>query len=611
MSESLVSGVISAGDTPQKNAPDAYIALCDRLTNALPGESWSAEELAQEYGLEVAFVRDVLHALRGPKTAEPLYEKVKREVVRSAVKSYDQARTTFREWTQRPIRFLLTSSILYLCVHLFLESIQLLAVANGLSANPSKDVISVIVFFAVAALHLLTYARFGRVRYALIGTLIFTGAFTASFYASLFFFESVPVENVVNVSDAEGMSLSEITWIITLVGVVFFGFMYGVSAIAASMIGAVYGMKRRTSQIAKLSRQELLDRYFKLNETFTRIRRSGAISNRPSFWIDRFSGKQGWVAIATLAFAVYVSRAILFIIANAVSGGQPETAVVAFVTGISVLITIATVAFAGFIGAGFRRGVMLACGYVVISSVLYSFPFGSLPARTLVEALSPDALIGRLFFAAFMGGLAGIAGYVELTAQRQRSLRRSDPAAVLSQMVLIQRRLRRGNRNTCVLVVDVAKSTAMKHGADPLMVEWSFREYQAMLSNIASAHGGEVISTAGDGAVITFEDCDSALEAARTMQTNIVDFNSRTNRLEKPFRLRVGIHTGNVDGNLDEIQFNDVIDHAAHVQESAPVGGIAVTEAVLVGIPDEKVVELKEGVDGHKLFFVINPTHAN
>lgn len=611
MSESITSSTIPAGDVPKQNAPDGYVALCDRLTNALPGETWSAEELAREYNLDEKFVRDVLASLQGPKSIEPLYQKVKREVIRSTVKSFEQTRASYKRITNRPIPFILSSSAIYLAIILFLESLQNFAAASGYVLTGAKDVITVAVGIFITVLHLLCYARHGRARFALIGTLSFTVIFAAAFYFSFFLFESVPIRSVVDFDNATEADIAGRMWIIMLVGTIFFAIAYGVMAMGATMMGAVFGFKRKTAQLSKLTRQELLDRYFKLNDTFARIRRSGSIANRPVFWIDKFSGKAGYTAVALLALAVYVSRVMLFGAATLITSGAQQGPVVSIAEVLAVLITLGAIGFAGLIGAGYRRGIVLASFYVLLASVFYSWPLGSIPNQTLAEAMSPDKIIGRLLLAVFIGGLTGIAGYVEVTTQRQRSLRRNDPAAVLGQMVMIQRRLRKGNRDTCVLVVDVAKSTLMKHDADPLLVEWSFREYQALLAQIAQDHGGEVISTAGDGAVITFHDCETALQAARSIQTNIIEFNNHKNRLEKPFRVRIGLHSGSVDGNLDEIQFNNVIDHAAHVQDSAPVGGIALTEAVLAGVPDEKVVELKEGVDGHKLFFVLNPTHNN
>jgi class 3 adenylate cyclase len=117
-----------------------------------------------------------------------------------------------------------------------------------------------------------------------------------------------------------------------------------------------------------------------------------------------------------------------------------------------------------------------------------------------------------------------------------------------------------------------------------------------------------VHSTAGDGAVVAFPSCTEGFAAAKRIQTDIEDFNRETNRLGSPFRLRVGLHVGRVAGELEKVQFTEVIDIAAHVQTVAPVGGIAMTELVAEQLGGEPAVQLKDPVDGHTVMLVLNPT---
>ncbi|HTQ08595.1 MAG TPA: adenylate/guanylate cyclase domain-containing protein, partial [Fimbriimonadaceae bacterium] len=187
-------------------------------------------------------------------------------------------------------------------------------------------------------------------------------------------------------------------------------------------------------------------------------------------------------------------------------------------------------------------------------------------------------------------------------AARETNLQRNDQATLLAEMVRIQWKLSNEAASVCVMVVDAAKSSEMKAAADPLTVEYSFREYQEWIENVSAEHGGRVHSTAGDGAVVAFTDCEQALVAARDLQRDVSRFNRTVNRLSMPFRLRIGLHTGEVAGDINKIQFTEVIDIAAHIEKACPIGGIAVTDAVAEKLAADYFRDLEAEIDGHRVF---------
>ena len=275
-----------------------------------------------------------------------------------------------------------------------------------------------------------------------------------------------------------------------------------------------------------------------------------------------------------------------------------------------VLIIFKTGAYlaVGYVSGGVRKSVvalmLLFVGIIGAEYTPYKF-FG--PAY--IEGLKTNGelllgLIGTILVAVMIG----LGAHIDERARRRRKLADRDPAVVLAEIVQIQWRLNQELEATCVMVVDVAGSRAMKSKADPLAVEYSFRAFQDFLADIAKAGSGSVLSTAGDGAVFTFPSCAEVLYAAKEIQTEIVRFNSRTNRLSSPFRVRIGIHTGEDTAQLAEVPFNELIDIAAHVEREAPVGGIAMTKRVHGHLEDERVAAMKDEVDGHDVFFVLNPT---
>jgi class 3 adenylate cyclase len=228
-------------------------------------------------------------------------------------------------------------------------------------------------------------------------------------------------------------------------------------------------------------------------------------------------------------------------------------------------------------------------------------------AAWLKEGNLPSTLAVSTFFAG-VSLTAAVGADLQRKASRQRNLQRNDPATVLAEMVRIQLRLAQHGGSVCVLVVDAVKSAAMKANADPLAVEYSFREYQEWIEAVSEKYQGQVHSTAGDGAVVAFPNCELAFDAARMIQSDLARINQEVNRLAHPFRLRVGLHVGQVVGNLDEVEFTEVIDIAAHLQDAAPIAGIAVTDDVAACLLEELFIPLAEVIDGHRVLLALNPT---
>jgi class 3 adenylate cyclase len=203
------------------------------------------------------------------------------------------------------------------------------------------------------------------------------------------------------------------------------------------------------------------------------------------------------------------------------------------------------------------------------------------------------------------GGMAGRA-YEHL---RTAALRASNDRDVLTaEMIDLEWRLRPGDRHVCALVVDVAGSTKMKAGADPLVVEMCFREYQNWVGATAVAHGGEVASRAGDGAVLAFEREDDAIAAGLALQAGLARFNAESNRLDNPFRLRIGIHCGEIAGDLAEVEYTGVIDGAAHVESMAPIGGVAVTATAAHRAHGWRFSPIGQQFQGNEVLVVLGPS---
>jgi class 3 adenylate cyclase len=280
--------------------------------------------------------------------------------------------------------------------------------------------------------------------------------------------------------------------------------------------------------------------------------------------------------------------------------------------GLGGLVMVAQSLFS-FMGGGVWRSVLTSLLYTVggfgaqwtVHAVGKQYKVAKV-LQGLPEMNSAN-VIGGIILATLIGFFAGLGAFLNEVTMTERRRRLNDPEVLLTDLITTQRRLNPDATVKCVVVVDAAKSSQMKANSDALTAEWSFRAYQAFLQHVVHKHNGTIHSTAGDGAVAVFSDCISGFDAAREIQTLISDFNKNTNRLNDPFRLRVGLHCDTVSGDLGEVQFAAVIDIAAHTEAASQVGGIAVTEPVKNYLVKERFAELPEPIDGYKAYIALQP----
>lgn len=194
---------------------------------------------------------------------------------------------------------------------------------------------------------------------------------------------------------------------------------------------------------------------------------------------------------------------------------------------------------------------------------------------------------------------ASLVATIAETRRRWRQQERGEPEALVAELLELEGELQLAGRPTAVLAVDVAGSTDMKRGADPVAVEWCFREYHRRLEEVARPQGGRVVSTAGDGAILSFAEPDSALRAAKAADRAMAEFNASGNRLEHPFRLRFGLHFGVAPEDLAEVQISRLIDVAAHLEGIAPVGGLAMSEEAQAALATDLAMVEGPEVNGH------------
>ncbi len=574
-----------------------------------------AQDLATTFGLDESFVAQVLQGIHADRRPEARPAHVRRGLFRTVGGFVGGL---WLRLTSRPVLFVIVTQILcyvgIVCALYFVPK----WVPNTVSTQakdatfPAKVVVILLVCLALMGgtflLHMGTYFRHRSARNAVYGGLFVFGSLTAFFGISM-------IVSPPKVQQNEPAPI--VLFLVAAMGLLMLSLMYvGVGSLAA-VLGNWARFKLQEQAEETMSRQDMLERYFELQSRLQKSaypRPAGQMpaifGSSPVLWYRR----NQFLANLILGFALE-ALALLAYSASGIKPGDPQTQINAW---FFVLMFISIAEFMLFIVQGYLsktawRAIVGAC-CVVGGSLLAQTLFVNVLSFTSVRmnSFGPAGMVVAEAGSIILNSLVSCAGYLAAVVQnrvvREANLQRNDQATLLAEMVRLQWKLSNEAGTVCVLVVDAAKSSEMKAAADPLVVEYTFREYQEWIEAISVQRGGRVHSTAGDGAVVAFNTCGLALSAARRIQTDLFQFNKEVNRLSQPFKLRIGIHTGEVAGDINQVQFTEVIDIAAHIESACPIGGIAVTEDVAQRLPDEQFTPLNVRVDGHDVLLVTNAT---
>jgi class 3 adenylate cyclase len=594
-------------------ALSAANALVSHLRRNPEAAFQSPRDLAATFGLDESFVAQVLQGINANRRAEPRSVSVRPSGARSLSES------TKRLWmraTDRPLIFigltLVISFALLILVNTFMPDLggaaeRGIVGSSGFSPTALAKVLSTLGIIGLTfMLHMAVYFRHRSGRQALYGGLILFVALLIALGAT--FFSGNPPKTTPGTQDPGPVVL----YLLGSMLMLFMALMYsGVGALAA-VLGGWTRLKLLDRAEETMSRQDLLERYFELQSRLQKSAYPRPAGQGPAIFSAPFViwyRKNQLLCNIVLGFLLS-SLSLVCVAAGGMTPGAQQNQISVW---FFVVMLVGVIDFLLYIIQGYlAKSVWMAIlGALCISG-------GSLLSRLLPLKDMPGANFGvtglllieavDILVKAGIASAAYLGAYVQVRATREANLQRNDQATLLAEMVRIQWKLSNEIASVCVMVVDAAKSSEMKADADPLAVEYVFREYQEWIEAISVKRSGEVHSTAGDGAVVAFDTCGLALSAARRIQSDVFQFNKDVNRLSRPFRLRIGLHTGEVAGDIREVQFTEVIDIAAHIESACPIGGIAVTDDVKHRLPEEQFIDLNKQVDGHEVFLVANPT---
>jgi class 3 adenylate cyclase len=375
----------------------------------------------------------------------------------------------------------------------------------------------------------------------------------------------------------------------------------------AAVLGAFYRQTRNAAAEGGLDRLELLKRTLLLRDRLSVPSGAGKKDLRHRSSLRFFRSRWVWVAFATglLLFGVRL--------VTGMTVGYPAQAATTLQIAVyllTLMLVMSAYPVVGFISGSPRNGIL--AGAITFATLVAGRIWLTPEHLTSSALVSMDTFpwAGYAFpMVMLMSWVGGAGAKVFDQQERERMIEESDHAAVVAEIARLSNVLGMSRSEITCLVVDVVQSTKMKKEANPLAVEVSFREYTSFVRREVVRHGGAVQSIAGDGVVAEFGSPVSAFAAARQIQSLIPDFNRTSNTLRLPFRLRIGLHSGSVHGDLEQVSFAEVIDVTAHIEKEAPAGGIMVTQPVRDALPDEAFAELAETIDGNRVYIAQQPTN--
>jgi len=155
----------------------------------------------------------------------------------------------------------------------------------------------------------------------------------------------------------------------------------------------------------------------------------------------------------------------------------------------------------------------------------------------------------------------------------------------------------RPTRLAAIVFTDIAGYSRMMEQDEELTIRVLKQHNEIVLPLVRQAHG-EVIDAIGDGLFILFPSVREAVVCSTAIH-NAIGAHNETAEPDRRFRLRIGIHLGEIWRDGDRVYGNGV-NVAARVQPMARPGGICITEDVYRQVVN-KLSSTIESIGVHEL----------
>ena len=134
-------------------------------------------------------------------------------------------------------------------------------------------------------------------------------------------------------------------------------------------------------------------------------------------------------------------------------------------------------------------------------------------------------------------------------------------------------------RLAAILAADVVGSSRLIEADENYALGAIRHAIQGVLVNIAKEHGGRLIKTTGDGALLEFASPVAAVTCALEVQKQLAA-EANVREVHRRVLLRIGINMGDVVAEPDGDLYGDGVNVAARLESIADAGGIAISAKV-------------------------------
>jgi len=139
--------------------------------------------------------------------------------------------------------------------------------------------------------------------------------------------------------------------------------------------------------------------------------------------------------------------------------------------------------------------------------------------------------------------------------------------------------MNRNSEKIVVLIADIAESTHLYDRMGDITATNMIKKCLSLIQEIVQQQMGDVINTTGDRANCIFWDATSAVLAAKGMNEAIENYIINDTDDGMPINLHIGIHSGPVQNEENEI-FGDTVNMVVRVTKTAKPRQILITEQV-------------------------------
>jgi TolB-like protein/class 3 adenylate cyclase len=146
-------------------------------------------------------------------------------------------------------------------------------------------------------------------------------------------------------------------------------------------------------------------------------------------------------------------------------------------------------------------------------------------------------------------------------------------------------------RLAAILAADVAGYSRLM-GADEVGTARTLREHRVVIDALVAKHGGRIVKTTGDGALLEFPSVVDAVECAVAVQAVMAERNEGV-PAERRMLFRIGINLGDILIEGNDI-LGDGVNVAARLEGVAEAGGICISSAAYEQVRGKVTVEFAD-----------------